>query len=263
MAATANPCKLMRGLRRVAIEIGIRIYERTSMLSFMPGPMVTLHTPDDSPLVGKMVLAINAWMAIHFPQFERTLVVSSDMVITEKYPGLLQRIGLKDSVSALDSRTFVFYYRITEYGRLMMVNGGNTFAWHGRILLVFDQCSPYEQQLKHSLHEFFLTLAGVPITARWNRPSERSVTGLPFFGRLNDMPNVSYGFGYSGNGVGPGYMGDQLLWSLMLDPNNPWSRSPLATSPWCHFPQKLLRYRCSLVVRNSIRRKELAEDQDR
>jgi glycine/D-amino acid oxidase-like deaminating enzyme len=90
MAATANPCKLMRGLRRVAIEIGIRIYERTPMLSFMPGPMVTLHTPDGSPLVGKMVLAINAWMASHFPQFERTLVVvSSDMVITEKYPGLV------------------------------------------------------------------------------------------------------------------------------------------------------------------------------
>ena len=264
MAATVHPCKLVRGLRRVAIEMGIRIYERTPMLSFTPGPTVTLHTPDGSLLVGKMVLAINAWMVSRFPQFERTLaVVSSDMVITEKCPALLHRICLKDGVSVLDSRTFVFYYSTIEDGRLMLGKGGNTFAWHGRILPVFDQRSPYEQQLKHSLHEFSPALAGVPITASWNGPSDRSVTSLPFFGRLNDMPNVFYGFGYSGNGVGPSYMGGQLLWSLVLGLDNAWSRSPLAAGPRGHFPPEPLRYPCSLVVRNSIRRKELAEDQDR
>ena len=264
MAATVHPCKLVRGLRRVAIEMGIRIYERTPMLSFTPGPTVTLHTPDGSLLVGKMVLAINAWMVSRFPQFERTLaVVSTDMVITEKCPALLHRICLKDGVSVLDSRTFVFYYSTIEDGRLMLGKGGNTFAWHGRILPVFDQRSPYEQQLKHSLHEFSPALAGVPITASWNGPSDRSVTSLPFFGWLNDMPNVFYGFGYSGNGVGPSYMGGQLLWSLVLGLDNAWSRSPLAAGPRGHFPPEPLRYPCSLVVRNSIRRKELAEDQDR
>ncbi|AMO98544.1 NAD(P)-binding Rossmann-like domain protein [Collimonas arenae] len=264
MAATVHPGKLVRGLRRVAIEMGIRIYERTPMLSFTPGTTVTLHTPAGSLQVGKMVLAINAWMASRFPQFERTLaVVSSDMVITEKCPELLQQIGLTDGVSVLDSRTFVFYYRTTEDGRLMLGKGGNTFAWRGRILPVFDQRSPYEQQLKQSLHEFFPALADVPITASWNGPSDRSVTGFPFFGRLNDMPNVFYGFGYSGNGVGPSYMGGQLLSSLVLGLDNAWSRSPLAAGPRGHFPPEPLRYIGSLVVRNAIRRKELAEDQDR
>jgi len=264
MAATVHPGKLVRGLRRVALEMGIRIYERTPMLSFAPGATVTLQTPAGSLQAGKMVLAINAWMASRFPQFERTLaVVSSDMVITEKCPELLQRIGLTDGVSVLDSRTFVFYYRTTEDGRLMLGKGGNTFAWRGRILPVFDQRSPYEQQLKHSLHEFFPALAGVPITASWNGPSDRSVTGFPFFGRLNGMPNVFYGFGYSGNGVGPSYMGGQLLSSLVLGLDNAWSRSPLAAGPRGQFPPEPLRYIGSLVVRDAIRRKELAEDQDR
>ncbi|AMP03145.1 FAD-dependent oxidoreductase [Collimonas pratensis] len=264
MAATVHPGKLVRGLRRVAMQMGIRIYERTPMLSFTPGATVTLQTPAGSLQAGKMVLAINAWMASRFPQFERTLaVVSSDMVITEKCPELLQRIGLSDGVSVLDSRTFVFYYRTTEDGRLMLGKGGNTFAWRGRILPVFDQRSPYEQQLKQSLHEFFPALAGVPITASWNGPSDRSVTGFPFFGRLNDMPNVFYGFGYSGNGVGPSYMGGQLLSSLVLGLDNDWSRSPLAAGPRGQFPPEPVRYLGSLVVRNAIRRKELAEDQDR
>ncbi len=88
----------------------------------------------------------------------------------------------------------------------MRGKGRKTFAWHDRILPVCDQRSPYEHKLKHSLHEFSSALAGVPITVRWNGPSGGSVTGLPFFGLLNDMPNVFYGFGYSGNG--PSYMGD-------------------------------------------------------
>jgi putative aminophosphonate oxidoreductase len=264
LAATVHPGKLVRGLRRVALEMGIRIYERTPMLTFAPGRQVTIQTPAGTLQVGQMVLAMNAWMASRFPQFERTLaVVSSDMVITEKCPELLRQIGLKDGVSVLDSRTFVFYYRTTEDGRLMLGKGGNTFAWRGRILPVFDQRSPYEDQLKQSLHEFFPALAEVPITASWNGPSDRSVTGFPFFGKLDNQPNIFYGFGYSGNGVGPTYMGGQLLSSLVLGLDNAWSRSPLADGPRGSFPPEPIRYLGSLVVRNAIRRKERAEDLER
>jgi putative aminophosphonate oxidoreductase len=235
-AATVHPGKLVRGLRRVALEMGIRIYERTPMLDFTPGNTVAIHTPSGSLRSGKLVFAINAWMASRFPQFERTIaIVSSDMVITEKCPELLQRTGLVDGVSVLDSRTFVYYYRTTTDGRLMLGKGGNTFAWGGRMLPVFDQRSPYEQALTQSLRQFFPTLANVPITASWNGPSDRSVTGFPFFGRLNDEPNIFYGFGYSGNGVGPSYMGGQILSSLVLGADNAWTRSPLTKGPCGYF----------------------------
>jgi glycine/D-amino acid oxidase-like deaminating enzyme len=185
------------------------------------------------------------------------------MVITEKCPELLQRTGLVDGVSVLDSRTFVYYYRTTTDGRLMLGKGGNTFAWGGRMLPVFDQRSPYEQALTQSLRQFFPTLANVPITASWNGPSDRSVTGFPFFGRLNDEPNIFYGFGYSGNGVGPSYMGGQILSSLVLGADNAWSRSPLTKGPCGYFPPEPIRYVGSLMVRNAIRRKESAEDLNR
>ena len=100
----------------------------------------------------------------------------------------------------------------------------------------------------------------MPITASWNGPSDRSVTGFPFFGRLNNAPHIYYGFGYSGNGVGPTYMGGQLLSSLVLDEDNAWSRSPLTQGPLGQFPPEPFRYAGSIVVRNAIRRKERAED---
>lgn len=223
-----------------------------------------VHTPTGRVRAKKLVLAMNAWMASRFPQFERTIaIVSSDMIITERCPELLQQIGLTDGVSVLDSRTFVYYYRSTVDGRIMLGKGGNTFAWGGRMAKVFDERSPYEGELAQALHSFFPALRDTPITASWNGPSDRSVTGFPFFGKLDGAPHIYYGFGYSGNGVGPTYMGGQILSSLVLDQDNAWTRSPITGGPLGYFPPEPMRYVGSIVVRNAIRRKERAEDEDR
>ena len=264
IAATVHPGKLVRGLRRAALAMGIRIYERSPMLDFSRGHPVTVRTPAGPLEAGRLVLAMNAWMASAFPQFERSIaIVSSDMVITERCPALLQQAGLADGVSVLDSRTFVYYYRSTADGRLMLGKGGNTFARGGRIAPVFDQRSPYEAELTAALHAFFPSLAQTPITASWNGPSDRSVSGFPFFGRLDGAPHIWYGFGYSGNGVGPSYMGGQILSSLVLGLDNDWTRSPLVRGPLGLFPPEPIRYVGSIVVRDAIRRKERAEDDGR
>ncbi|MNZ87080.1 Gamma-glutamylputrescine oxidoreductase [compost metagenome] len=145
----------------------------------------------------------------------------------------------------------------------MLGKGGNTFAYGGRMLPVFDQPSPYVDLLRSSLGEFFPAFAEVPIAASWNGPSDRSVTGLPFFGQLGAAGNVFYGFGYSGSGVGPCHMGGQILSSLVLGHDNEWTRSPLTQGPLGHFPPEPIRYVGSLMVRNAIRRKESAEDHGR
>ncbi len=260
-AASVQPGKLVRGLRKVALELGVRLYEGTPMTGLEEGRPARVCTPGGRVVADRVVLAINAWMARAFPQFERTLaIVSSDMIITEPRPDLLQRIGLTSGVTVLDSRIFVHYYHNTPDGRIMLGKGGNTFAYGGRILPVFDQPSPYRALLRDTLEDFFPDFADVGIAASWNGPSDRSVTGLPFFGRMGRGDNVFYGFGYSGSGVGPCHMGGQILSSLVLGLDNPWTRSPLVKGPLGHFPPEPIRYLGSLMVRNAIRRKERAED---
>ncbi|MHC5350152.1 FAD-dependent oxidoreductase [Metapseudomonas furukawaii] len=263
-AASVQPGKLVRGLRRVALELGVRLYEGTPMTGLEEGRPAVVTTAFGRVVADRVVLAINAWMARAFPQFERTVaIVSSDMIITEPRPDLLQRIGLTSGVTVLDSRIFVHYYRNTPDGRIMLGKGGNTFAFGGRILPVFDQPSPYQPLLRSTLEEFFPDFADVGIAASWNGPSDRSVTGLPFFGRLGRSDNVFYGFGYSGCGVGPCHMGGQILSSLVLGLDNAWTRSPLVQGPLGYFPPEPIRYLGSLMVRNAIRRKERAEDHGR
>lgn len=263
-AASVQPGKLVRGLRRVALGLGVRIHEGTPMVSLDEGLPATVTTPRGAVTCKNVVLAINAWMARAFPQFQRSVaIVSSDMIITEPRPDLLERIGLTSGVTVLDSRIFVHYYHNTPDGRIMLGKGGNTFAFGGRMLPVFDQPSPYAGLLRDSLEKFFPAFTGVDIAATWNGPSDRSVTGLPFFGHLGAKRNIFYGFGYSGSGVGPCHMGGQILSSLVLGLDNAWIRSPLLNGPLGYFPPEPIRYLGSLMVRNAIRRKEHAEDHDR
>ena len=260
-AGSVQPGLLVRGLARVARAMGVRIYENTPMQSLRQSARPLVHTAAGEVSAGQVVLAMNAWMATQFSQFARSIaVVSSDMIVTEARPGLLGRTGLAHGTSVLDSRTFVYYYRSTPDGRIMLGKGGNTFAWRGRILPQFDQPSAYAGQLQDALHEFFPAWRDVPLAASWNGPSDRSVTGLPFFGRLDKHPAIFYGFGYSGNGVAPSYLGGQILSSLVLGLDNEWTRSGLVNGPRGLFPPEPVRWVGSMVVRDAIRRKECAED---
>ena len=263
-AASVQPGKLVRGLRRVALQLGVNIHENTPMIGLEEGTPAQVKTPIGSIRAERVVLAMNAWMARAFPQFERSVaIVSSDMLITEPRPDLLQDIGLTSGVTVLDSRIFVHYYHNTPDGRIMLGKGGNTFAFGGRMLPVFDQPSPYAGVLRQSLDQFFPAFTGVGVEATWNGPSDRSVTGLPFFGQMSSHGNVFYGFGYSGSGVGPCHMGGQILASLVQGHSNEWTRSPLVNGPLGYFPPEPIRYLGSLMVRNAIRRKERAEDHGR
>jgi len=93
--------------------------------------------------------------------------------------------------------------------------------------------------------------------------SDRSATGLPFFGHWRGHRDVVYGLGYSGNGVGPSHLGGRLLASIALEADDDWSRSPLARGPLGAFPPEPLRWLAAMTVRNAVRRKERAEDADR
>jgi putative aminophosphonate oxidoreductase len=257
IAATVQPGLLVRGLRRAALSMGIRLHEGTPMLALETGSPPRVRTPGGTVAADRVVIAINAWMAGTFPAFRRSIViVSSDMVISEPAPAAVAASGLDGGIAVLDSRTFVHYYRSTRDGRVMLGKGGNTFAFGGRMLSAFDAPSPYAGSLARQLRRFMPALSDTPIAATWTGPSDRSVTGLPFFGRLQGRPDVFYGFGYS-------RMGGEILASLALDEDNAWTRSGLVGGPRGQFPAEPARYLGSLLVRNAIRRQEAAEDAGR
>ena len=258
--ATVQPALLARGLARVAREKGVAIYERTPMTALERARPARVRTPRGAITADTVVFALNAW-AIEIPEFRPyVFTLASDIVATEPAPERLREIGWTDGTAISDSRLFVNYYRTTTDGRIAFGKGGGPVAFGGRLGETFDGPSLRPAEVERTLREWYPALKDKRIASHWRGPVTRTKTGLPFFGRMDAHPNIVYGHGYTGNGVGPSYTGGRILASLALGLDDEWTESPLAQGPPGRFPPEPIRYVGAQLVRAAIRRKEAAED---
>ncbi|GAD80260.1 FAD-dependent oxidoreductase [Vibrio ezurae] len=263
-AGSVQPALLARGLRSVALSLGVEIYENSEMTRIEYGEPATVYTHEGSVKAGKVVLALNAWMVDKFKQFKNSIVVvSSDMVITKPLGNKLAQSGLSDGVTVVDSRIFVHYYRDTVDGRLMLGKGGNRFSFNNQVEPMFNCQSHYFELLQGAFDRLFPNLGREQIEFNWTGGSDRSTTGFPFFGNIKNQSNIFYGLGYSGNGVAQTRIGGKILSALALGIENEYANCALTGGPRGHFPPEPIRWMGAMMVRDAVRRKEGAEDDDR
>jgi putative aminophosphonate oxidoreductase len=260
-AATVQPALLARGLRRVALERGVRIFERSPMTALDRGRPPRVRTARGSVTADRVVLAMNAW-ATRLREVRRSVVViGTDVVATAPIPERLAEIGWTDGTCIDDSRLLVNYYRTTRDGRLVFGQGGGTLAFGGRVGAGFEGPAPHRDNVLAGLRHVYPMLADAPITHTWTGPIDRTAVGLPFFWRLGGRDDLLCGAGYSGNGVGPSRLGGRILASLTLGLEDEWATCGLAREPtggW--LPPEPLRYAGGRIVREAVARKERAED---
>ena len=261
-AATVQPALLARGLRRVALESGVRIFERTRVRSFCRSRPAVVSTEGGTLTTERLVIATNAWAA-GLPELSRRLVaITSDMVLTAPAPDRLREIGWTGGECITDSQMMVDYYHATREGRVAFGKGGWGIAFGGAIGAGFDRSARRAALVAADLRRYYPTLADVPITHDWSGPIDRTPTSLPLLGRLGGRPHIVYGVGWSGNGVGPSVVGGKILASLVLGRDDDWSRHPLVERSTGRFPPEPIRYVGAHVVRAAVARKERAESRD-
>lgn len=262
-AATVQPALLARGLRRVALESGVRIFEHTPMLSWEESRGVRLRTPFGEVAADKLVLATNAWM-VREPLVARMLVVvTSDMIVTRPIPELLDRTGPQDGLAVSDSRMLVNYYRTTSDRRLAFGHGGGSFGFGRSVGKRFNGPSARAIAVSEAMTRLYPELNGNLVESSWTGPIDRSISSLPVFGHLNGSERVLYGVGYSGNGVGPSHLGGRILASLALDQQDEWSGSRMARGPVGTYPPEPMKYVGGVALRAVLERKEKTEDRGR
>lgn len=263
-AATVQPALLARGLRRVALERGVRIFEGSRMTKLERSRPPTVVTELGTFTATKVVLALNAWAAALSELRRAVVVIASDIVATAPAPEVLASIGWTNGMCISDSRMLVNYYRTTLDGRLVFGRGGGKLAYGGNVGTSFDGASPRADEVAASMVGLYPSFRDKPVTHSWMGPIDRTQVGLPFFSRLGGREDILYGVGYSGNGVGPSFLGGRILASLALGLDDEWSRAGLVRNPaGASFPPEPFRYLGGRVVRNAVERKEAAEDDGR
>jgi glycine/D-amino acid oxidase-like deaminating enzyme len=262
-AATVQPALLARGLRRVVVARGVRIYERSPMVELdREGGVV--RTRSGSVQAGAIVLATGAWLA-GIPELTRAVVaVSSDMVATAPMAERLEAAGWTGGEAISNCRLMVHYYRTTHDGRIAFGQGGHRHAFGGRVEDEFFAASASaERQLGRDLVRLVPYADGVEVTHAWGGPIDRTADGAPIFGRLPGAVPIVYAVGYSGNGVAPSLTAGKILASSALGRDDEWSGSGLVSGVTGRFPPEPIRYLGGFVVRAAVKRKESREDDGR
>lgn len=257
--ATVQPAALARGMRKIALEAGIKIYEQCGVKEIVPGQTVTLKTNLATVQAKQVVLATNAWAAC-IPKLAKLIVpVNSSIIVTETMPEKLQTIGWTRGESITDSQLLVNYYRSTHDGRIAFGKGTGAIEYGSKIGQIFSDDAGCIALTEQNFRATYPMLTNIKIADTWSGPIDRTYDSLPVFGQLSEYHNIHYGIGWSGNGVGPSKIGGKILASLTLNKQDQWSNCALVNRNCRKFPPEPIRYIGGNMVRNAVIKKETAE----
>jgi len=258
VAANVQPARLALGLRRRVQELGVRLYE-DSAVTRLAGT-VTAHTAEGSISARSAILAVNSATCGFAGYRLAHAVASSHMVITEPVPDVVEEIGWTGGENIHDCRTLLHYFRTTNDGRIALGWGGGRMGIGGRRRGILEVDADAVRKAGEALRRFFPALRGRRLTHAWGGPIDVSPTHLPIFGSRGA---VHHGFGFTGNGVGPSYLGGEILARLALDRRDEVTRLAIVEPDRKLMPPEPFRYVGGTLIRGALIRRDRAIDEGR
>ncbi len=262
-AGSVQPALLAQGLRRLALEAGVRIYEATPMVGLQRTLPAVVKTPSGSVTAAKVVLASGARLA-RIPELRRTVfIIPSHVVATASSPESLDRLGWAAGRPFGDGRTAVHYAQRTADDRVVFGRGGGRLGYGGRVIPAHYHDAREIGEIVADMHAMLPATRDLAVEWRWGGPLERTQHGIPWVGTLGKHRNVHYGLGYSGNGVSASNLIGHTLASVVLDLQDDYAQSPLVSEPPTYLPPEPIRSAGARAVRSAIERCEILEDEGR
>ena len=202
--ALVHPAKLAAELARVAVDLGVEIYEHSIVRrvdSDGPGP-VTLVTPAGTVRADAVALATNAFPSLLRRNRLMTVPVYDYVLMTEPLtPEQRTSIGWESRQGLSDSANQFHYYRLTADDRILF--GGYDAIYHfgGRVRPEYEDRAESHRRLASHFFTTFPQLEGVRFSHRWAGVIDSSSRFCAFFGTAR-RGRVAYASGFTGLGVG-------------------------------------------------------------
>jgi glycine/D-amino acid oxidase-like deaminating enzyme len=244
-----NPAKLVREEKRVARELGARVFEGSPVLAIarMPGAAgdraYRLLTPGGAITARKVAFATNAYSHLFDELAGMQVPAFTYMIATEPLTDdQLAPIDWAGGQGVEDARNLIHYYRLTPDRRIAI--GGGPVGLTASGGLDRDRDEAAWRHLEQHLHWLWPHLSGVAITHRWGGPFSVTADLTPALGFVGDDRDAVYGLGCIGHGVSMSYLNGEVLGELLLeDPRGlaaecpfvnrrviPWPPEPIASA---------------------------------
>ena len=208
---TVHPGKLVRALKRVALELGVRVYEFTPHLSnLQTAEGIEVTTPSALIRANKVLLATNAWGEGHKRIKTRVSAVRDRILVTEPLSAeQMDSVGWKNRQGVYDTRTQLNYMRLTKDnrilfgGRLDYFFGNNTDPAHDKTP------EPYLRLVESFYRTFPQLKSDIRFSHAWSGPIALTTRMAVHYQRYHNG-NMVYAGGYSGFGVTASRFGSRV-----------------------------------------------------
>ncbi|MFT5114137.1 MAG: gamma-glutamylputrescine oxidase [Parasphingorhabdus sp.] len=190
-SAHLHPLNYTLGLASAALKLGVKIFERSEVLSVTHTEPVVLTTAKGKLRAGSLIYACNGYLGnLDRDIARRVMPINNYILATEPLDESVARQLIRDDVAVEDSRFVVNYFRLSPDRRLLF-GGGESYGYR------FP--ADIKSFVRKRMLDIYPQLANVRIDYGWGGTLAITMSRLPHFQRL--AGNVLSASGYSGSGV--------------------------------------------------------------
>jgi glycine/D-amino acid oxidase-like deaminating enzyme len=252
-----DPARLAWGLKRVCLELGVRVHEHSRVVNIAEdGGGVRVTTELGDLLASRVVLATSAFPPL-LPVIRRYVIPVYDYVLmTEPLSSEQHRaIGWQGRHGLVDMGNKFHYYRLSDDNRILW--GGGPMAYHfgngiGPHLehRVFSQTT-----LAREFYETFPQLEGLGFSHRWGGAIDSSSRFCALFGTALSG-RLSYAVGFTGLGVGASRFGARVALDLVEGKVTERTSLRMVQTKPVPFPPEPLRYAGIRITQQALERED-------
>jgi len=244
--AMVNPARLAWGLRKACLDLGVRLYEHTPVISLADDEKAILaRAPHGHVRARRIALATNAYPPL-FKRLSSYILPIYDYVLVTEPLAMTQweSIGWKGRQGVGDAANQFHYYRTTADGRILWGGYDAVYHWNNGFSSKLNKNPEVFGRLAEHFFQTFPQLEGLSFTHAWGGPIGTTSRFTVFWGTTCEA-RMAYALGYTGLGVGASRFGAQVLLDLLGGSENERTKLEMVRSKPTPFPPEPLR---SIVI---------------
>jgi glycine/D-amino acid oxidase-like deaminating enzyme len=213
-AADADPVQLARGLLRVAVGRGARLFEGEAVEFDAATRSVGVQLKNGHLIEARSVILATGYVRPTIVHSTVETVSSSWAIATRPQPQNLW----KDSALIWENSKDYLYARTTAAGRIIIGGEDSEEVVEPEER---DRLIPEKSRLLAQKLAALWPVADIDIEYRWSGTFDTTSDGLPLIGPVSGAKGIYAAYGYGGNGITFSFLAAQLIGDLIAGSTSP------------------------------------------
>ena len=247
-----NPIKLIDGLKRIALQQGVHIFENSDVKELKQGQIRT-----DKGMLNcqKIILATDVYSHFLFPKLLRRFLPLYDYILVSERltQSQFESIGWTNRQAVTDARTFFNYYRLTRDNRILWGTSEAKYYPPNSVDASHDHSESHYKALRESFAKHFPQLKELQFEFAWGGAIASTTRLTPFFGSFHNGQTL-YALGYTGHGIGSTRIAAKILAHQVLERSNHLLELSMVRNKPFPYPPEPIRRVAVEAVTKSLRR---------